>query len=74
MNLQTFILLLLSLIVLTHCEIITINPQSDSASSVPLTANTYVFKTKMELDTLKRNSEFLILVAKTKKFWENTMS
>jgi hypothetical protein len=28
----------------------------------------------MELDTLKRNSEFLILVAKIKKFWENTMS
>jgi hypothetical protein len=39
-----------------------------------MTANTYVFKTKMELDTLKKNSDFLILVAKIKKFWENTMS
>ena len=28
----------------------------------------------MELDTLRGNSEFLILVAKIKKFWENTMS
>lgn len=64
--------LILSLIALSQTSIISITPQASTVT--PVTVSTYIFKTKLELDTLKKNPDFQALVARIRKFWENSMS
>ena len=61
---------------MSQSSIISISPQSATLSPTPatVTVGTYVFKTKQELDTLKKNINFEALIARVKKFWENSMS
>lgn len=76
MNFNNITFILLSLIALSQSSIISISPQpaTISPTAATVTVGTYVFKTKQELETLKKNSDFEALIARIKKFWENSMS
>ena len=76
MNFNNITFILLSLIAVSQSSIISISPQpaTISPTAVTVTVGTYVFKTKQELETLKKNSDFEALIARIKKFWENSMS
>lgn len=76
MNFNNITFILLSLIALSQSSIISISPQpaTISPTGATVTVGTYVFKTKKELETLKKNSDFEALIARIKKFWENSMS